>query len=115
MTINTAIVFFEKLSKESDDITEIKVYDTFIAVLSELDTKALKPEHRQSIEASLERICVFVAVIGLGLSFGLVAGAYYNAVAYGLFLGMFVGLIIGTSMDSKAKKEGRVLKSVQAN
>jgi ASC-1-like (ASCH) protein len=62
VTINTAIVFFEKLSKESDDITEIKVYDTFIAVLSELDTKALKPEHRQSIEASLEHICVFVAV-----------------------------------------------------
>ena len=49
--------------------------------------------------------------ISLGLSFGVAFGAAFNNVSYGLIFGMLIGLIVGASMDSKAKKEGKVLKT----
>jgi len=49
--------------------------------------------------------------ISLGLSFGVAFGAAFNNVSYGLIFGMLLGLIVGAMMDSKAIKEGRVLKT----
>jgi len=49
--------------------------------------------------------------ISLGLCFGVAFGAAFKNVSYGLIFGMLIGLAIGTSLDSKAKKEGKVLKT----
>ena len=49
--------------------------------------------------------------IGLGLSFGVAFGAAFENVSFGLIFGMLIGLVIGVSLDSKAKKEGKVLKT----
>jgi len=50
--------------------------------------------------------------MSLGMCFGVAFGsAIQNAIGIssGLVLGMFIGLVIGRIMDTKAKKEGKVL------
>jgi len=49
--------------------------------------------------------------LSLGISFGVTFGVVYGKVPYGMILGMLLGLTIGAVMDSKAKKEGRVLNT----
>ncbi|MCF6212669.1 MAG: hypothetical protein L3J45_01450 [Flavobacteriaceae bacterium] len=50
----------------------------------------------------------------LGMSFGLVFGTALNealGVSMGLSLGMLIGIVIGSQMDTKAKREGLVLRT----
>jgi len=49
--------------------------------------------------------------ISLGMSFGVAFGAAFNSVSYGLIIGMLIGLLVGATMDTKAKKEGKVLNT----
>ena len=49
--------------------------------------------------------------ISLGISFGVAFGAAFNNVSNGLIFGMLIGLLIGAVVDSKAKREGKVLKT----
>lgn len=49
--------------------------------------------------------------MSLGMCFGVAFGAAFNNVAYGLIFGMLIGLVVGAAKDSKAKKEGKVLKT----
>lgn len=45
----------------------------------------------------------------LGISFGVAFGSMFN-MGSGLAIGIAIGLSIGAAMDSKAKKENRILK-----
>lgn len=47
--------------------------------------------------------------MSLGMSFGVAFGAAFKGIPSGLIFGMLIGLLIGATMDSKAKKEGRVI------
>lgn len=50
----------------------------------------------------------------LGISFGIVFGTMFEetfGVSMGLGFGMLIGLIVGRTMDSKAEKQNRVLKT----
>lgn len=49
--------------------------------------------------------------MSLGLCFGVAFGAAFKDVSFGLIFGMLLGLAIGASLDLKAKKEGKVLKT----
>jgi hypothetical protein len=145
MTLNAASDFFKNLITETQEKSEIKVYHKFIAILTDLESKALTNEQLQSIEKELDtlnlnvnsenkkkyfkqKLAIFIkflketfslitegyyTAIGMsfGMSFGVAFGAAFSNVSYGLIIGMLIGLIVGASMDSKAKKEGKVLKT----
>lgn len=52
--------------------------------------------------------------LALGMSFGVAFGSAFgqsSGIAIGISVGMVLGLSIGKSMDNKAEKENRVLKS----
>jgi len=55
----------------------------------------------------------YYTAIGMsfGMSFGVAFGAAFSNVSLGLIIGMLIGLIVGASMDTKAKKEGKVLRT----
>ncbi len=145
MKINTASDFFKNLITETVDKSEIRIYEKFNAILSDLRNRDLTQEQEQSIEEELnslnfnakslnrkkhfkQKLNLFIKFlkeklsliskgyytsigISLGMSFGVAFGAAFENVSYGLVIGMFIGLIIGTAMDSKAKKEGKVLNT----
>ena len=144
MTIDASNDFFKNLITETQEKSEIRVYNKFIAILTDLDTKALTDEQMLSIEKELDSLNLYINAknrkkhfkhklkifvkflkenfslisegyytaigISLGLSFGVAFGAAFNNVSYGLIFGMLIGLIVGAAMDSKAKKQGKVLK-----
>jgi len=53
--------------------------------------------------------------MSLGTSFGVAFGAAFSNISYGIILGMLFGLMVGAAMDSKAKKEGKVIKTGHKN
>jgi len=145
MNINEASDFFKSLISETDKNSEIRVYERFIGILSDLKNRDLTEKQLQSIEKELdtlnlnvssenrkkhfkEKLNLFIKYlkekfslisegyytaigISLGMSFGVAFGAAFNNVSYGLIFGMLIGLIVGAAMDSKAKKEGKVLRT----
>ena len=56
MTINDTIKFFESLLIQTDKKSEIKIYENFIATLSDLSDRELTEEQFQSIEIALETL-----------------------------------------------------------
>ena len=46
---------------------------------------------------------------GIGVALGLPIGIHLGHIASGMPIGMVIGIAIGTSLDAKAKKEGRVI------
>jgi hypothetical protein len=145
MTINAAYDLFKNLITEAQEKSEVKVYNKFIAILTDLESKVLTNEQLQSIEKELDTLDLnvnaenkkkhfkhkltkfikflkktfslitegYYTAIGmsLGMSFGVAFGAAFSNVSLGLIIGMLIGLIVGASMDSKAKKDGKVLKT----
>jgi len=92
----------------------------------ELETLNLNPQNRKKYfkqklseftrflkdKLSLTPQGYYTAIgIGLGLCFGVAFGAAFKNVSFGLIFGMLVGLVIGASLDAKAKKDGKVLKT----
>jgi len=60
--------------------------------------------------------------MGIGMCWGVALGGSLsvfnldmesNPIVFGLIIGMCIGMFIGTNMDTKAKKEGRVLKNTK--
>ena len=47
--------------------------------------------------------------LGIGAAIGLALGAGLSNPAIGIPIGVALGLIVGTALDSKAKREGRVI------
>jgi len=56
MTLQEAINFFKSLKTETTNKSEIKLYEKFIHILSELNTREFAEEEIQSIEAELDRL-----------------------------------------------------------
>lgn len=56
MTLQEASTFFENLIKQTSNKAEIKLYERFIHVLSELKNREFSKDEIQSIEAELDRL-----------------------------------------------------------
>jgi len=56
MSLQEAINFFKSLKTETTNKSEIKVYEKFIHILSELHTREFAEEEIQSIEAELDTL-----------------------------------------------------------
>jgi hypothetical protein len=56
MTLQKAINFFESLKTETTKKTEIKVYEKFLHILSQLKTTEFTKDEIQSIEEELDRL-----------------------------------------------------------
>lgn len=145
MNINEASDFFKNLTTNTNEKSEIRIYQKFIAILSDLENKNLTEKQLKSIEEKLETLNIkanpenrnkyfnqklkefskylkeklsliseghYTAIgTSLGTSFGVVFGVVYTNISYGIIFGLLIGLIIGAVMDSKAKKEGKVLRT----
>jgi hypothetical protein len=49
--------------------------------------------------------------MSLGMCFGVAFGAAFSNVSYGLLFGMLIGLMAGGVIETKAKKEGKLLNT----
>jgi hypothetical protein len=113
MKINTASDFFKKLITESDEKSEIKVYEKFIAILSDLSNRDLTQEEIQSIEEKLDslnfkansnnrkkhfkkKLNLFIKYLKEKLS--LISKGYYTAI--GMSLGMSFGVAFGAAFEN---------------
>ena len=56
MTLDDAYNFFESLKTETTKKSEIKIYEKFLHILTELKTRAFSEEEIQSIETELDRL-----------------------------------------------------------
>lgn len=148
MKINEAADIFKRMITETDQKSEVKVYENFIGILSDLKNRNLTDDQVKSIEIELDRLELnanpenrkkyfkqkltqfsnylkeeFSLVseryytglgVALGMSFGTAFGVLFdkgNGIAIGLSLGLAIGVAIGHTMDAKAEKENRVLKT----
>lgn len=111
MTIIETIVFFERLLKSTDKKRETRVYNSFIGILSNLESRDLPDNELLMIHDKLEtlnlksnpenkrkyygkKLSVFKAY--LKEEFSLISEGYYTAI--GMSLGMCFGLAIGPSL-----------------
>ena len=110
MTINNTIIFFESLLIRTDKKSELKVYENFITILSDLKNKDLSDGQLQSIEVELDnlklksnpknkkrhfskKLTAFKKYLKEELS--LISEGYYTTI--GMSLGMSLGVAIGAS------------------
>ncbi len=111
MNINEATDFFKSILTDTDKKSEIKVYESFIAILSDLKDRELTEEQLQSIEVELKslklnaypenkkkyfnkKLNAFKNYLKKELS--LISEGYYTAI--GLSLGMSFGVAIGAGL-----------------
>tara|TARA_R110002050_G_scaffold94765_2_gene197175 strand:+ start:28157 stop:28615 length:459 start_codon:yes stop_codon:yes gene_type:complete len=119
MNIIQASVFFEKLLEESENKREIKVYRSFIAILSNLKSRDLTEEELFLIENEIKvlnlrsypknkrkyfgkKLNVFKAY--LKAEFSLISEGYYTSLGMGL--GMCFGVAIGSSLGGSGTSMG---------
>ena len=119
MNITEALGFFEKLQQETDNKREIKIYRSFITILSSLKSRDLSDDQLLSIENEIKtlnlggypknkrkyfgkNLNVFKAY--LKKEFSLIPEGYYTAI--GMSLGMCFGVAIGTSFGSLGVSSG---------
>ena len=112
MDINEASAFFENQIIRVDKKSEIKVYKTFIRILSNLRTRDLTTEELQSIEEKLDflelkanpknrkkyftqKLADFQEYLKDKLSF--IPEGYYTGI--GMTLGISFGVVFGTQFD----------------
>jgi hypothetical protein len=108
MTLQEANNFFESLKTETTKKYEIKVYEKFLHILTELKNREFSKDEIQSIETELENLHLdsnpenrkkyFKKAIGkfekyLKESFSLTTKAYYQKLYGGL--GLLVGMLFG--------------------
>lgn len=108
MTIKAASAIFNKLLKETTNKSELKIYKRFIALLKELEEKALSELQLKTIEDALEALYLnedsedkrkfykkkyseFAQVLRSKLS--MITSGFYTAI--GLSLGMSFGMVFG--------------------
>lgn len=122
MNIIEASSFFEKLLKETDNKREIKIYRSFITILSNLKSRDLADNKLLSIENELKilnlkaypenkrkyfskKLNAFKGY--LNEEFSLISDGYYTAI--GMSLGMCFGVAIGTSFGASGTSMGLAL------
>lgn len=113
MKLNKASAFFKNLIIESDNKSEIKIYERFISILTELDSRDLSEEQLKSIEEKLDslnfnensdnrkkhfkqQLNLFVGYLKKKLS--LISKGYYTAI--GMSLGMSFGVAFGAAFEN---------------
>ena len=113
MKINTASDFFKNLIIETDEKSEIRVYEKFIAILSDLNNRALTQDQIQSLEEKLDslnlntnsnnrkkhfkqQLNLFTKYLKEKLS--LISKGYYTAI--GMSLGMSFGVAFGAAFEN---------------
>ncbi|AWV98749.1 hypothetical protein [Arcticibacterium luteifluviistationis] len=108
MTLQEARNFFENLRNETSKKSQIKIYDKFIHILTELNTRELSSEELQSIENKLTSFD-FTSKLNQGIkffkkaladfetflkeNFSLILKGYYTNIGMGL--GMSFGVLFG--------------------
>jgi len=108
LTLQEAYNFFESLTTESTNKSEIKVYEKFVYILSELKTRKFTEDEMESIEAELDslnlnsdpenRIKYFKKALSkfekyLKDTFSLTSKGYYTQIGIGL--GSSFGILFG--------------------
>ena len=122
MTIIEASEFFKRLLKETSNKREIRVYKSFIGILSNLKSRDLSDDELLTIQNEIEtlnfksspenkrkfyskKLNVFKTF--LKEEFSLISEGYYTAL--GMSLGMCLGLAIGTSLGASGTSTGLVI------
>ena len=112
MTINNATNYFEKLLSQAIKKSEIKIYENFIGILSELKNRNLTEEQLRSIEVELgilklkeipenrrkylrRKLNKFKIFLREELS--LISEGYYTSI--GMTLGISFGIVFGTMFE----------------
>jgi len=116
MTLQEAFNFFESLKTETTKKYEIKVYDKFLHILTELKIKEFSKDEIQSLETELENLNLesspenrkkyFKKALGkfekfLKESFSLTTKAYYQKLygGLGLLFGLLFGVVFLSSLE----------------
>lgn len=116
MTLQEAYNFFESLAKRTTNKSEIKVYEKFLHVLSELKKRDFSKVEIQSIEAELDRLKLesnpesrkkyFAKALSkfekfLKDTFSLITKGYYTIIGIGLgsSLGILFGIVILSGLE----------------
>lgn len=119
MTIIETIEFFERLLKEASSKREIRIYNSFIGILSnlknrdlsndelqmiqkEIDTLDFKANHKNKRKSFSKKLNLFKKY--LKEKFDLISEGYYTAI--GMSLGMCFGVAIGSSLGSLGVSSG---------
>ena len=115
MTINEASIFLENLKAETNKYSEIKVYTSFIEILSDLQNKKLAKGQLKSIEKKLDELKLDANVenrkkylnqkLGelikyLNDDFFLITKGYYSAlsISLGVLFGIGLGIVFEKSI-----------------
>ena len=116
MTLQAAYNFFESLKTETTKKYEIKVYEKFLHILSELKIREFSKDEIQSIETELESLNLksnpenrkkyFKKALSkfekyLKDTFSLTSKGYYTntSVSLGILFGVVFGLLIGERFE----------------
>jgi len=116
MTLKNAYNFFESLKTKTTKKSEIKVYEKFLHILSELNHRALSPNEIDSIETELERLNLESSVANrknyfkkalttfekyLKDTFSLTTNGYYTerSIGYGVLFGVVAGVLFGERFE----------------
>jgi len=116
MTLQEAFNFFESLKTETTKKYEIKVYDKFLHILTELKIKEFSKDEIQSLETELENLNLesspenrkkyFKKALGkfekfLKETFSLTTKAYYQKLygGLGLLFGLLFGVVFLSSLE----------------
>ena len=113
MKLDEASAFFKNLIIESDNKSEIKIYENFISIFTDLNNRDLSEEQLKSIEEKLDslnfnensdnrkkhfkqKLNLFVGYLKEKLS--LISKGYYTAI--GMSLGMSFGVAFGAAFEN---------------
>jgi len=111
MTINNTIIFFKSILTQTIKKSEIKIYENFIGILSDLKNRNLTKEQLRCIEEELENLKLkeipenrkkyFRRKLNefqkyLKDEFSLTTKGYYESI--GMSMGMVFGISIGASI-----------------
>ena len=116
MTLQEAINIFESIKTETTKKSEIKVYEKFVYVLTELKTRTFSEDEIQFIETELDRLHLksnsenrkkyFKKALSkfekyLKDTFSLTSKGYYieRCVGYGVLFGVVAGVLIGERFE----------------
>jgi hypothetical protein len=116
MTLQETVNYFERLTKQTANKSEIKIYEKFIHVLNGLQNREFSNDEIQSIEEELDELNVASAAENgknylkkaqrkfekyLKDKFSLTLKGYYTSLGLGLgcSFGILFGIIFGSGLD----------------
>ncbi|MFY0674062.1 MAG: hypothetical protein JXQ87_11680 [Bacteroidia bacterium] len=121
MTIEQAIAYFEDMSTLATSKSRRKLYDQFVSVLKNLESKKFLSGHIEELEKKIERIKLaceadlnqkdlkkqlhgFLSY--LNQRFGFVKSGYYTNM--GIVLGVIIGTMVGTLVSTMFERSAGI-------